>query len=144
MVSGSAVSVDGTVVGGGLVAVAGTAVAVGGAVVGAAVGGGFVGVAGSAVGVGGGVDIGVDVQAATRTVARMSKIPLIPISKLLVCVEERLNEASIHRYGSSLLLDDPVLAEPCRYPVRQVWPAGIVNGQSLSQGGVRHKLRNGT
>jgi hypothetical protein len=69
------------VVGGGFVAVADKAVGVGGTVVGVAVGGGLVGVAGSAVGVGGtvvdvdgGVDVGVDAQAATKTVTRMSTI----------------------------------------------------------------------
>ena len=68
-------------VSGGFVAVADNVVGVGGAVVGVTVGSEFLGVAGSAVGVGGtvvdagdGVDVGVDVQAATKTVTRMSTI----------------------------------------------------------------------
>ena len=68
-------------VGGGFVAVADNAVGVGGTVVGVTVGDEFVGVAGrvvdiggTVVGVGGGVDVGADVQAATKTVARMSMV----------------------------------------------------------------------
>ena len=66
-------------VGGGSVAVADGAVGVGGTVVGVTVGGGFagaetvtVGIGGTAVG--GDVGVGADVQAATRTAARMSMI----------------------------------------------------------------------
>ena len=64
-------------VGGGFVAVAGNTVGVGSTVVGATVGGGLVGAETVTVGVGGtavGGDVGVgaDVQAVTRTTARMS------------------------------------------------------------------------
>jgi hypothetical protein len=71
------------VVGGGFVAVADSAVAVGGRLVGATVGGEFVGVAASAlgvggtvvgIGVGGGVDVGMEAQAAMKATAKMSTI----------------------------------------------------------------------
>jgi hypothetical protein len=69
------------VVGGGFVAVAGNTVGVGGTVVGATVGGGFVGAETVTVGIGGtavGDDVGVgaDLQAVTKTTARMSTMTL--------------------------------------------------------------------
>jgi len=39
-----------------------------------------------------------------------------------------------------LLFDDSILAEPRRDFIRQTWPAGIVDGQGLGQGGVWHKF----
>ena len=78
----STFSVDGTEVGGGLVAVAGSTVGVGGKAVGMTVGGGFVGVKTVTVGINGiavGDEVGVDagVQAATKITVRISKIIIL-------------------------------------------------------------------
>ncbi len=81
MVLVSTSSAGGIVVGGRFVAVAGSAVGVSGMVVEVTVGDEFVSAAGSAVGagdivvgVGDGMGVGVDAQAATKAVTRMSTI----------------------------------------------------------------------